>query len=52
MFFLLKIIIEGIASGSELMDIPVKRVNKGVIGLAVFELAIVINNEYSGYEDT
>jgi hypothetical protein len=39
MFSLLRTIIEGITSGSELMDIIVKR----VIGLAVFELAIVIN---------
>lgn len=51
MFSLLRTIIEGIASGSELMDILVKSVNTGVIGLAVFELAIVINKEYSGHED-
>jgi hypothetical protein len=43
MFSLLRTVIEGITSGSGLMDIVVKRVNKGVIGLAVFELAIVIN---------
>jgi hypothetical protein len=51
MFSLLSGIVEGITSGSEVMDIFVTSVNTGVIGLAVFELAIVINKEYSGQED-
>jgi hypothetical protein len=51
MFSLLNTIVQGILNGSEAMDIFVSSINTGIIGLAVFELAIVINKEYSGRED-
>ncbi|MFD2230196.1 hypothetical protein [Alkalimarinus sediminis] len=41
---------EGIMEGQELMQICLKAINTGVISLAVFELAMVINKEYGGDE--
>ncbi|EWH10863.1 hypothetical protein DS2_06216 [Catenovulum agarivorans DS-2] len=37
--------------GSDVMQIFLRSINTGIIALAVFELALVINKEYSGNED-
>ncbi|WP_250655839.1 hypothetical protein [Alkalimarinus coralli] len=42
---------EGIADGQGLMQTCLKAINTGVIALAVFELAMVINKEYGGDEE-
>ena len=42
---------EGIVEGQELMQACLKAINTGVISLAVFELAMVINKEYGGDEE-
>mgnify|MGYP000548396397 CR=1 FL=1 len=42
---------EGIMSGEELMQSCLKAINTGIISLAVFELAMVINKEYGGSEE-
>jgi len=42
---------EGIMEGQELMQVCLKAINTGVISLAVFELAMVINKEYGGDEE-
>ncbi|UZE96301.1 hypothetical protein [Alkalimarinus alittae] len=39
---------KGIMEGQELMQLCLKAINTGVISLAVFELAMVINKEYGG----
>lgn len=38
-------------AGEDIMQIFLKSVNTGIIALAVFELAIVINKEYSGKDE-
>lgn len=43
-------IIEGVQNGTEIMQIFLSSINTGVIALAVFELALVVNKEYSGHE--
>ncbi len=43
-------IFKGIASGADIMQIFLSSINTGIIGLAVFELSLVINKEYSGPE--
>lgn len=45
------LIIEGVVSGADLMQVFLKSINTGVISLAVFELAMVINKEYGGDEE-
>lgn len=41
---------EGFMNGEELMQSCLKAINTGIISLAVFELAMVINKEYGGNE--
>jgi len=43
-------IIDGVSKGTDIMEIFLSSINTGIIGLAVFELALVINKEYSGHE--
>lgn len=42
---------EGIMSGTDLMQSCLKAINTGIISLAVFELAMVINKEYGSEEE-
>lgn len=42
---------EGILSKSDLTGILLKSINTGIIALAVFELALIINKEYSEPEE-
>jgi hypothetical protein len=44
-------VFEGIASDVDIMQIFLSSINTGVIGLAVFELALVINKEYSSNKE-
>ena len=44
-------IFTGVLSGDDIMQLFLKGVNTGIIALAVFELALVINKEYSGEEE-
>ncbi|PHR50308.1 MULTISPECIES: hypothetical protein [Cycloclasticus] len=50
-FSLAQTIIQGILAGKDIMQIFLSGVNTGIIALAVFELALVINKEYSGEEE-
>lgn len=50
-FSLVNTIILGLLEGSNIMEIFLRGINTGIIALAVFELALVINKEYSGLED-
>lgn len=50
-FSLIATVIEGISSGDHIMEIFLSSINTGIIGLAVFELALVIDEEYSRDED-
>ncbi|MCG6201831.1 hypothetical protein [Psychromonas antarctica] len=50
-FSLLSTVTQGILKGTDIMDIFLSSINTGIIGLAVFELALVINKEYSGDEE-
>jgi uncharacterized membrane protein YpjA len=50
-FSLLNTVILGLIEGSNIMEIFLRSINTGIIALAVFELALVINKEYSGQED-
>lgn len=50
-FSLVNTIILGLLEGSNIMEIFLRSINTGIIALAVFELALVINKEYSGQED-
>lgn len=50
-FSLLNTIILGLLEGSNIMEVFLRSINTGIIALAVFELALVINKEYSGQED-
>lgn len=45
-------IVTGVLSGDDIMQLFLKGVNTGIIALAVFELALVINKEYSGEEES
>jgi len=45
-------IFTGVLSGDDIMQLFLKGVNTGIIALAVFELALVINKEYSGEEES
>jgi hypothetical protein len=51
MFSLMTTIFEGISNGTDVMQIFLSSINTGIIALAVFELALVINKEYSGHEE-
>jgi len=51
MFSGLKNIVVGLMQDTELMQIFLASINTGIIALAVFELALVINKEYSGQEN-
>ncbi len=42
---------EGIISGENIMQMFLSSINTGIIALAVFELALVIDKEYSGHEE-
>lgn len=44
-------VVEGIATGENIMQMFLSSVNTGIIALAVFELALVIDKEYSGHEE-
>jgi len=44
-------VFEGITSDIDIMQIFLSSINTGVIGLAVFELALVINKEYSSNKE-
>ena len=50
-FLLLATIVKGITDGTDFMDIFLSCINTGIIALALFELALVINKEYSGKEE-
>ena len=50
-FSLLNTVIEGFINGENIMEIFLSSINTGIIGLAVFELALVINKEYSGPDE-
>ena len=50
-FSLLNTIFVGITNGTNIMSVFLSSINTGIIALAVFELALVINKEYSGDED-
>ncbi|GAA0852662.1 hypothetical protein [Aliiglaciecola litoralis] len=41
----------GLTGGEDIMQIFLRSINTGIIALAVFELALVINKEYSGKEE-
>ena len=43
--------VEGIISGENIMQMFLSSINTGIIALAVFELALVIDKEYSGHEE-
>ncbi len=51
LFTLGQSVIEGLSAGTDVMQIFLSSINTGIIALAVFELALVINKEYSGQED-
>ncbi|MFT6189260.1 MAG: hypothetical protein ACJAW8_001446 [Oleispira sp.] len=44
-------VVEGIISGENIMQMFLSSINTGIIALAVFELALVIDKEYSGHEE-
>ncbi|TYK64925.1 hypothetical protein [Colwellia echini] len=48
LFSLFRTVITGIINGIDIMEIFLGSVNTGIIALAVFELALVIQKEYSG----
>ncbi|MDF1832684.1 MAG: hypothetical protein P1U52_10050 [Porticoccaceae bacterium] len=50
-FLLGKTIVVGILAGEDVMQIFLSGINTGIIALAVFELALVVNKEYSGQEE-
>lgn len=47
-FSLLLNIVEGILNESNITEVFLSSINTGIIALAVFELALIINKEYSG----
>lgn len=46
-FSLFNNVVEGLMAKTDLTEILLKSINTGVIALAVFELALIINKEYS-----
>lgn len=44
-------VVEGLLNHTDLTEILLKSINTGIIALAVFELALIINKEYSEPED-
>lgn len=48
---LLNTVVVGIMNGTNIMAVFLSSINTGIIALAVFELALVINKEYSGNEE-
>lgn len=48
---LLNTVVIGILNGTNIMSVFLSSINTGIIALAVFELALVINKEYSGGEE-
>lgn len=50
LYSLFSTVIKGIINGTDIMQIFLSSINTGIIALAVFELALVINKEYSGHE--
>jgi hypothetical protein len=50
-FSLLHSVILGLLDGTDVMEVFLRSINTGVIALAVFELALVINKEYSDHGD-
>lgn len=50
-YSLVKSIVLGVLAGDDIMQIFLSGINTGIIALAVFELALVINKEYSGKEE-
>ncbi len=45
-FLLIKTVVMGIVNNTNIMEIFLNSINTGIIALAVFELALVINKEY------
>ena len=45
-FLLIKTVVMGIVNNTDIMQIFLNSINTGIIALAVFELALVINKEY------
>ncbi|OMH27117.1 hypothetical protein [Motiliproteus sp. MSK22-1] len=50
-FSLISTVIEGIIAGTDVMQIFLSGINTGIIALAVFELALVINKEYAVHKE-
>jgi hypothetical protein len=50
-YSLIKNVVKGLIDGIDVMQIFLSSINTGIIALAVFELALVINREYSANED-
>ena len=48
---LLNTVVVGIMNGTNIMSVFLSSINTGIIALAVFELALVINKEYSVSEE-
>lgn len=44
-------VVEGISTGAHIMPMFLSSINTGIIALAVFELALVIDKEYSGHDE-
>lgn len=51
LYSLFSTVIKGIMSGADIMQMFLSSINTGIIALAVFELALVINKEHSGHEN-
>jgi hypothetical protein len=51
LFSLVIAVIQGIADGSSIVQLFLSSVNTGIIALAVFELAVVINKEHTGHDE-
>lgn len=51
LFSLVASVIEGISDGTSIIEILLSSVNTGIIALAVFELALIIDKEHSGHEE-
>lgn len=50
LYSLFSTVVQGIVSGEDIMEMFLSSINTGIIALAVFELALVINKEHSGQE--
>ena len=50
-FSLLSTVVVAFLDGTNIMEIFLRSINTGIIALAVFELALVINKEYSSHAD-